>query len=134
MVGITLPESGYYFLITRHSSSSRVVLHFSYQYVRSYPSDCIFNSVAINANSIRDLVSEEAITTSTPPYAFVNGRDFNFILIFKNMHSPPPSRGVAARRGPWPHYSRRFQITQNDAPNSVGLLCTSDQLAAQTCT
>ena len=131
MVGITLPESGYYFLITRHSSSSRVVLHFSYQYVRSYPSDCIFNSVAINANSIRDLVSEEAITTSTPPYAFVNGRDFNFILILETCIPP---RGAAARRGPWPHYSRRFQITQNDAPNSVGLLCTSDQLVAQTCT
>ena len=69
-----------------HSGSSRVVLHFSYQYVRSYPSDCVFNSVAINANT--DPVSEEALTTSKTPYAFVDGSDFVFTLFFKNMHPP----------------------------------------------
>jgi len=39
--------------------------------------------------------------------------------------SPPPS-------GPGPPHSRGFWITHNDAPQSVGLLCTSDQLVAET--
>jgi hypothetical protein len=37
--------------------------------------------------------------------------------------------GPAAQRGLWPR-SRRFLITHNDAPQSVGLLWTSDQLVA----
>jgi len=40
---------------------------------------------------------------------------------------PPPS-------GPWPPHSRGFLITHNDAPQSVGLLWTSDRLVAQTST
>jgi hypothetical protein len=40
----------------------------------------------------------------------------------------------AAQRGLWPPRSRGFLITHNDAPQSVGLLCTSDQLDAETST
>ena len=36
--------------------------------------------------------------------------------------------------GPWPPHYRGFTITHNDAPQSVGLLWTSDQLAAETST
>jgi len=39
----------------------------------------------------------------------------------------PPSR-------PRPPHSRGFQITHNDAPQSVGLHWTSDGLVAQACT
>jgi hypothetical protein len=42
------------------------------------------------------------------------------------------SRGAAAQRGPGPSHSRGFLITRNDAPQSVGLLWTSDQLVAET--
>jgi hypothetical protein len=42
--------------------------------------------------------------------------------------------GSAAQRGLWPPRSRAFLITHNDAPQSVGLLWTSDQLVADTST
>ena len=44
------------------------------------------------------------------------------------------SRGAAAQRGPWPPHSWGFEITHNDASQSVGLLWTSDQLVAETST
>ena len=42
------------------------------------------------------------------------------------------SCGAAAPRGPWPPHSWGFLITHNDAPQSVGLLWTSDKLVAKT--
>jgi hypothetical protein len=42
--------------------------------------------------------------------------------------------GTAAQRGLWPPRLRGFVITHNDAPQSVGLLRTSDQLVAETST
>jgi hypothetical protein len=42
--------------------------------------------------------------------------------------------GSAAQRGLWPPRSRGFLIRHNDAPQSVGLLWTSDQLVAETST
>jgi hypothetical protein len=42
--------------------------------------------------------------------------------------------GIAAQRWLWPPHSRGFLITHNDAPQSVGLLWTSDQLVAETST
>jgi hypothetical protein len=42
--------------------------------------------------------------------------------------------GSAVQRGLWPPRSRGFLITHNDAPQSVGLLWTSDQLVAETST
>ena len=36
--------------------------------------------------------------------------------------------------GPWPPHLRGFLITRNYAPQSVGLLWTSDQLVAETAT
>jgi hypothetical protein len=39
--------------------------------------------------------------------------------------------GSAAQRGLWPPRPRGFLITHNDAPQSVGLLWTSDQLVAE---
>jgi len=38
------------------------------------------------------------------------------------------------QRGPWPPHFWGFMITHNDAPQSVGLLWTSDQLVAETST
>jgi len=40
--------------------------------------------------------------------------------------------GATAPNGPGPPHSRGFYITHNDAPQSVGLLWTSDQLVAET--
>ena len=42
--------------------------------------------------------------------------------------------GSATQRGSWPPHSWGFSITHNDAPQSVGLLWTSDQLVAETST
>jgi hypothetical protein len=42
--------------------------------------------------------------------------------------------GSVAQRGLWPPRSLGFLITNNDAPRSVGLLWTSDQLVAETST
>jgi hypothetical protein len=42
--------------------------------------------------------------------------------------------GSAAQRGLWTLRSRGFLITHNDAPQSVGLLWTSDQLVTDTST
>ena len=44
------------------------------------------------------------------------------------------SCGAAAQRGLWARHSRGFQITYNDAPQSVGLLWTSYQIVAETST
>ena len=44
------------------------------------------------------------------------------------------SCGAATQCGSWPPHSWGFSITHNDAPQSVGLLWTSDQLVAETCT
>jgi len=40
--------------------------------------------------------------------------------------------GATAPKGPGPPHSRGFLITHNDAPQSVGLLWTSDHLVAET--
>jgi hypothetical protein len=42
--------------------------------------------------------------------------------------------GSVAQRGLWPPRPRGFLIIHNDAPQSVGLLLTSDQLVAETST
>jgi hypothetical protein len=42
--------------------------------------------------------------------------------------------GAATQSGSWPPHSCGFYITHNDAPQSVGLLRTSDQLVAETST
>jgi hypothetical protein len=55
-------------------------------------------------------------------------------VVYGGKHSLFVSQGSAAQRGPWPPHSRGFLITQNDAPQSVGLLLTSDQLVAETAT
>jgi GMP synthase-like glutamine amidotransferase len=41
---------------------------------------------------------------------------------------------TASQRGLWLPRPRGFLITHSDAPHSVGLLCTSDQLVAETST
>jgi hypothetical protein len=42
--------------------------------------------------------------------------------------------GSAAQCGLWPPRPQGFVITHNDAPHSVGLFWTSDQLVAETST
>jgi hypothetical protein len=42
--------------------------------------------------------------------------------------------GTAAQRGLWPPRQLGFLITHNDAPQSVGLVWTIDQLIAETST
>jgi hypothetical protein len=58
-----------------------------------------------------------------------------------NIFEMPPTctypfifSGSAAQRELWPPRLRGFMITHNDAPQSVVLLCTSDQLVAETST
>ena len=41
---------------------------------------------------------------------------------------------TAAHRGPWPPHSWGFYMRHNDAPQSLGLLWTSDQPVAETST
>ena len=50
---------------------------------------------------------------------------FGFFIMFSFWARQPPS-------GPGPPHLRGFQITQNDAPQSVGLLWAGDQPDAQT--
>jgi len=61
---------------------------------------------------------------------FVVSSDFATVidLFFFGTTAPPPPSGLGS-----PH-SRGFLITYNDAPQSVGLLWTSDQLVAETST
>ena len=51
----------------------------------------------------------------------------SFLLIFGAIPPPPPN-------GPGPPHSRGFCITHSDAPQSIGLLWTSDRLVAETST
>ena len=51
----------------------------------------------------------------------------NVCLFVCFLAQQPPS-------GPGPPHSRGFWITQNNAPQSLGLLCKSDQLVAETYT
>ena len=44
------------------------------------------------------------------------------------------SLGAVSQRGPWPLHSWGFVITHNNAPHSVGLLWTSDQLVTENST
>jgi hypothetical protein len=57
------------------------------------------------------------------------GNFFNPIIIIIIIFS-----GSAAQRGLCPPRPRGFLITHNDAPQSVGLLWTSDQLVGETST
>jgi hypothetical protein len=57
------------------------------------------------------------------PYVVIDGPSSPlFIIIFS---------GTAAQRGLWPARPRGFLITHNDAPLSVELLWTSDQLVTE---
>jgi len=51
---------------------------------------------------------------------------------FKGHHTLYPSYGATAQRGLWPPHSFGFEITDNDAPHSEGLLRTNDQPIAET--
>jgi hypothetical protein len=60
-----------------------------------------------------------------------------FVELYAFLHSALQYiifSGTAAQRGLWPPRSQGFLITHNDAPHSVGLLWTSDQLVAETST
>ena len=48
--------------------------------------------------------------------------------------SLPPPVALRSQRGPWPPHAWGFLISHNYAPQSVGLLWTSDQLVAETST
>jgi len=56
------------------------------------------------------------------------------ILVPSSVESPFLFFDVTTPSGPWPPHSGGFQITHSDAPQSVGLLWTSDQLVAETST
>jgi len=55
-------------------------------------------------------------------------RIWNLYVSIQSLQPPPPPSGS------WHHHSRSYQITHNDAPQSVGLLWTSDQFVAKTAT
>jgi hypothetical protein len=60
-------------------------------------------------------------------YVFLENQSLRvFIIIIFSV--------TTAQRGLWPPRFTRFLITHNDAPHSVGLLWTSDQLVAETST
>jgi len=72
-------------------------------------------------------------TTVTPKNETCSPVDLYTVLcmIALHNHPPPPSHcGAEVHREPWPTHSWGFQITHNDAPHSVGLLWTSDELVA----
>jgi hypothetical protein len=58
-------------------------------------------------------------------FKFMSSLMLGIIIIFSD---------TAAQGGLWPSRSRGFLITHNDAPQSVGILWTSDQLVAETST
>jgi hypothetical protein len=62
-----------------------------------------------------------------PKYVVLNYCNYIILLLF--IFS-----GSAAERELWPPRPRGFLITHNDAPQSVALLWTSDQLVAETST
>jgi hypothetical protein len=63
-----------------------------------------------------------------PQYSSYQDSKRGFLKIFLIIS------GCASQRGLWPPRPRGFLITHNDAPHSVGLLWTSDQLVAETST
>ena len=75
----------------------------------------------------------------------INGTTFGFLfneqhisrhcsVLFSEGHVCMRVFGATAPSGPWPPQSRGFEITHNDAPQSVGLLWTSDQFVAEAST
>ena len=60
-------------------------------------------------------------------FNLADGWVFEMVSICLVLGQQPPS-------GPGPPHSRGFSITHNDAPQSAGLLRTSDQLVAETST
>jgi hypothetical protein len=65
------------------------------------------------------------LTQHMTPVITYKSNYFNIYFIFS---------GTAAQRGLWPPRPLGLLITHNDASHSVGLLWTSDQLAAETST
>ena len=66
-------------------------------------------------------------TIEFPTYPIINMcnyiyYNYYFVIVCFWLDSPPS--------GPWLPHSRGFYITHNDAPQSVGLLWTSDQFVA----
>jgi len=57
-----------------------------------------------------------------------------FVCLFVCLFGLFVCFGATAPSGPGPPHARGFYITHNDAPQSVGLLWTSDQLVAETST
>jgi hypothetical protein len=83
--------------------------------------DCIYwISVKSYVSNIINLSWDKILLTSVINL-HLNGTIINF-------------SGTAAQRGLWPSRPRGFLITHNDAPQSVGLLRTSEQLVAETFT
>jgi hypothetical protein len=58
---------------------------------------------------------------------------YPFIVLYINYYYCYYFCGSAAQRGLWPPHLRGFLIT-HDAPHSVGLFWTSDQLVTETST
>jgi hypothetical protein len=74
------------------------------------------------------LIKHEEVATFISCYAHISklnwtNSQLSHFIFWRN--SPPPPCGLRS-----PH-SRGFYITHNNAPHSVGLLCTSDQLVAE---
>jgi len=67
------------------------------------------------------------ITSSHPGW---DQKEISLCLFFNFIFS----YGAATVHGSGPPHSRGFLITQNDSPQSVGLLWRSDQLVAETST
>jgi hypothetical protein len=82
---------------------------------------------------MRNEVRGEGLEISITVRNLINSalhRMLTFLLC--GVTAPPPSRLSTSEPGS-PH-SRDYQITRSGTPQSVGLLCTSDQPVAETST
>jgi hypothetical protein len=67
-------------------------------------------------------------------YNFMVSSGYHYIIVIIIIIIIIIISGSVAQRGLWPPCLRGFVITHNNAPLSVGLLWTSDQLVAETST
>jgi hypothetical protein len=90
--------------------------------------------VVYTAITTAHIVSVQQIKCNLPASAKYNEFQCNVASLIVFIYLITIFSGSAAQRGLWTPRSRGFLITHNDAPQSVGLNWTSDQLVAETST
>ena len=100
-------------------------------YLGSFLGDKVTGAWSLTLTSIQWLLAGPApcVFYSNYMYTLDSADESNRTLLLSCYVIGPP-----APSGPGPPRLRGFQITHNDAPQSTGLLWTSDQLVAETST